>query len=240
MELHLTQLTEHIWLFPHHPDYQVVQSAVGVITTRDESILVDAGNSPRLAREIKAELLRCHLPPVTRIVYTHHHWDHVYGACEFGVPVTAHIRCTAILEEESKKSWGIALLNEEIRRNPKLTASYRARARAVDNWDSFQIIVPQHVFEKQELIHLDGLSLELEHVGGAHAEDSIIVKVPQEGVMFLGDCFYAPPLHLREPDSAPSLEMLMRLQNPAYDLYVEGHDKPFTRAELLAFLQDKN
>lgn len=238
MELQLTQLTEHIWLFPHDPDPDAVQSSIGVIATQNESLLIDAGHGPRLARQLKAELLRCHLPPVSRIIYTHHHWDHVYGAYEFGVQVTAHAMCKAILEEESKKPWGIEFLNEEIKCNPKLTVSYNARAQSIEDWSTFQIVVPDDVFEKTKIIHLDKLTIELEHVGGKHAEDSIVVKVPQEGVMFLGDCYYPPPLYLGEEDSVPSFEMLRRLQNSAYRLYIEGHDKPFTRVELLKFLQE--
>lgn len=237
MEKRLTQLTEHVWLWPHDPDPEAVQSSIGVIATPNECVLIDAGNSHRLARQLKTELVRCNLPPISRIIYTHHHWDHVYGACEFGVPVTAHIICKAILEEESRKPWGIEFLNGEIKRNPKLAVSYNARARLIDDWPAFQIIVPGDVFEKEKLIHLDGLAIELEHVGGQHAEDSIVVKVPQEGVMFLGDCYYPPPLHLREEDSVPSIEMLRKLRNDAYHLYVEGHDRPFTRVELLQFLQ---
>jgi glyoxylase-like metal-dependent hydrolase (beta-lactamase superfamily II) len=238
MEFQLTQLAEHIWLFPHHPDHNLVQSAVGVIATSSASLLVDAGNSPRLARQIKSELARCNLSPVSRIIYTHHHWDHIYGACEFGVPVTAPVLCRAILEEEARNPWGMELLNEEVRRHPKLAVSHSARARAVEDWDSFRIILPEQVFEKPERLDLDGLSIELEPVGGDHAADSIVVKVPQDGVMFLGDCFYPPPFHLREPGAGPSLEMLRKLQSPAYDLYIEGHDNPFTRAQLLKFLQD--
>jgi glyoxylase-like metal-dependent hydrolase (beta-lactamase superfamily II) len=240
MEKRLTQLTKHVWLLPHDPDPDAVQSSIGVIATKNESLLIDAGNSPRLARQLKTELVRCNLPPVSRIIYTHHHWDHVYGACEFGVPVTAHVMCRAILEEESKKPWGNQFLKEEIKRNPKLAVSYNARAKLMDDWQAFQIIVPEKVFEKEELIRLDGLAIELEHVGGQHAEDSIVVKVPQEGVMFLGDCYYPPPVHLREEDSAPSFEMLSGLQNEVYHLYVEGHDKPFTRTELLKVLQEIN
>jgi glyoxylase-like metal-dependent hydrolase (beta-lactamase superfamily II) len=238
MEKRLTQLTEHAWLLPHDPDPDAVQSSIGVIATQNESVLIDAGNSPRLARHLKSELTRCNLPPISRIIYTHHHWDHIYGACEFGVPVTAHVICRNILEIESRKPWGIEFLNEEIRRNPKLTLGYNARARSIEDWEAFQIILPEDVFEKEELIELDGLVIELEHVGGKHAEDSIVVKVHQDGVMFLGDCYYPPPLHLREEDSAPSIEMLRRLQNDAYPLYVEGHDKPLTRVELLKFLQE--
>jgi len=237
MGLEITQLTEHIWLLPHNPDANAVQSSIGLITNLNETVLVDAGNSPRLARKMKTELARCHLPPVSRIIYTHHHWDHIYGACEFEVPVTAHVICKAILEEESMKPWGIEYLREEIRRNPRLTASYNARAKAIDDWGAFRIVVPEEIFEKEESINLGELAIELEHVGGEHAEDSIVVKVPQDGVMFIGDCYYPPPLHLRKPDSAPSLDMLRRLQNHAYALYVEGHDKPFTQAELSNFLQ---
>lgn len=240
MELNVVQLTEHTWLFPHDPDETAVQSSVGIIVSRNESLLVDAGHSPRLARKLKAELARRNFPPVSRIIYTHHHWDHVYGACEFEVSVTAHVICKAILEEESGKPWGSEYLNEEIRRNPRLTVSYNARASAIDDWTSFRIVVPEDVFEKEAQIDLTGLAIELEHVGGEHAEDSIVVKVPQDGVMFIGDCYYPPPLHFRKPDSAPALDMLRKLQNEAYHLYVEGHDKPFTRTELRKVLEDSD
>jgi glyoxylase-like metal-dependent hydrolase (beta-lactamase superfamily II) len=80
--------------------------------------------------------------------------------------------------------------------------------------------------------------MELLHVGGQHAEDSIVVKIPQDRVMFTGDCYYPPPLRLRKPDPAPSRDLLRRLENDAYDLYVEGHDKPSTRRELLKFLEE--
>jgi glyoxylase-like metal-dependent hydrolase (beta-lactamase superfamily II) len=235
MELTLKQLTEYVWLLPHNPDHNAVQSSIGVITTQNESILIDAGNSPRLAHIIKTEITRNSLPPVSRIIYTHHHWDHVYGACEFDVPIIAHIICKAFLEEESKKPWGIEYLNEEIKREPKLTVSYNARAKSIEDWEAFRIVVPEEVFETEKVINLDRLTMELEHVGGEHAEDSIVVKIPEDGAMFIGDCYYPPPLHLRKPDSAPSFDMLRRLQNEAYNLYVEGHDKPFTRTELLKF-----
>lgn len=236
MRFQIQQLSEHIWLFPHNPLPNAVQSSIGVIATRHASVLIDAGNSPRLARKVKTELARRNFPPLSRIIYTHHHWDHVYGACEFGARVMAHVSCRAILEEESRKPWGVEFLRAEIKRNPKLAVSYKARLKCIEDWDAFRIIVPEEVFEKTKSLDLEGLAIELEHVGGQHAEDSIVVKVAEEGVMFLGDCYYPPPVHLRKPDSTPSFEMLRRLQDQNYRLYVEGHDKPFTRAELLKVL----
>ncbi len=240
MESKLIQLTKHTWLLPHSPYSKIVQSSIGVIVTPKASVLVDAGNSPRLASRIKSELIRCNLPPVSHIIYTHHHWDHIYGACGFNVPVTAHSICKTLLEKESGKPWSIEYLRQEIKNNPKLGVSYNARAKAIQDWDTFRIVIPDQVFEKEKTIVLDGLTILLEHVGGEHAEDSIIVKAPEDGVMFIGDCYYPPPLHLREPNSTISFKMLQRIQNNAYNLYVEGHDKPFTQTKLLKLLQKKN
>jgi hypothetical protein len=52
MSQSLVQLAENIWLFPHDPEFNTVQSSVGVIVDRDQAVLVDSGNSPRLARQI--------------------------------------------------------------------------------------------------------------------------------------------------------------------------------------------
>ena len=239
MELKLTQLSKHTWLLPHNPNPRAVQSSIGVITTQKGSLLVDAGNSPRLASRIKAELMRCDLPPVSHIIYTHHHWDHISGACVFDVQVTAHVICKAILEEESKKPWSVEYLNMEIKKNPKLKVSYTARAKSIDDWVTFRVVVPEEVFENEKVIDLDGLIIELEHVGGKHSADSIIVKVPQDEVMFIGDCYYPPPLHLRKPYTKPSFDILRRLNNNAYNIYVEGHAKPFTQPKLGKLLPKK-
>lgn len=236
----LTQLAENVWLWPHNSGFNAIQSSVGVIIGENETVLVDAGNSPQLARRIKDELRQCGFPPVSLIIYTHHHWDHTYGACEFQVPVVAHSLCKTFLVEEAQKPWGAEYLRQEIKRNPRLGPSYKARERAIRDWATFRIILPDEVFASTLTLKCGQLSLELEHVGGPHAEDSIVVKVPQAQIMFLGDCYYPPPLHLRTPESKDSLAMLAALESDEYTLYVEGHAKPLTRARLLMMLEQQS
>jgi glyoxylase-like metal-dependent hydrolase (beta-lactamase superfamily II) len=235
----LIQLTEHVWLWPHDPSFNAVQACVGVILGETETVLVDAGNSPQLAQRIKATLRQRGFPPLRHIIYTHHHWDHTYGACEFQVPVVAHATCKTLLAEEAQEPWSVEYLHQQIKHNPRLRVSYTARERAIRNWATFRIVLPDIVFEHSLSLQCGHLSLELEHVGGQHAEDSIVVKVPQAQVLFLGDCYYPPPLHLRTPKSKPSMSMLAALESEEYTLYVEGHDRPLTRANLLRRLKLK-
>ena len=236
MEMKLMPLAERIWVLPPHQDPDLIQPCIGVIVSDTGTVLVDAGNCPAIARQLKMALDHANLPPVNQIIYTHHHWDHVYGACEFDVPVVAHRLCQEILLEESKKPWSAEYLEDEVKKNPLLKVSYRGRSRLINDWETFRIVAPEIVFDDSMVIQSGEMEIVLEHVGGEHAQDSIVVKVPQAGVMFLGDCYYPPPLHLREPDSDISIPMLASLEDEAYSLYVEGHSEPMTREELLAFL----
>jgi glyoxylase-like metal-dependent hydrolase (beta-lactamase superfamily II) len=232
MKNRLVKLADGVWLWPHDPDYNAVQACVGVIIGEDETVLIDAGNSPHLVRQIRTDLEERSLPEVGRIIYTHHHWDHVSGACELEAPVTAHVKCRDILAEEARKPWSSAYLDRLVERNPKLRVSCKARDRAIRDWETFRIVVPDTVFDTSTVIDLGHVTIHLEHVGGGHAEDSIVARVPEAGIMFLGDCYYPPPLHLQTPKSRPSHSILASLASDEYDLYVEGHDVPFTRSEL--------
>lgn len=232
----LIQLDAHVWYWPHHPDPNIVQPSIGMIVGQSKSILVDAGNGPAHAIQVRAALDQAGLPPVSMIIYTHHHWDHVFGACVYDVPVIAHTKCRNFLLEEAQKPWSKEYLDKLVQQNPKLRASCKARNRAISDWQNFRIVIPNIVFERSKVIELDGLKIELEHVGGQHAEDSIIVKVSRSRVMFIGDCYYPPPLHLRTPGSTISKEILSNLVDEKIDYYVEGHDDPTTRDELDDYL----
>lgn len=232
MNQKLTQLTEHVWHWSHNPSFTAVQSSVGVIVGENETVLVDAGNSPQLAHRIKDTIRQCGHPPVSHIIYTHHHWDHTYGACEFQVPVVAHASCKSLLAKEAQKPWSVEYLHQQIESNPLLEVSYRAKERVIRDWTTFRIVLPDIVFDHSLTLQCGSLSLELEHVGGQHAEDSIVVRIPQEQVIFLGDCYYPPPLHLRTPESEVSTSMLAAVESKEYALYVEGHRNPVKRATI--------
>jgi glyoxylase-like metal-dependent hydrolase (beta-lactamase superfamily II) len=238
MEQQLIRIAENIFLWPHDPDPVRVQPSIGVIAAEHESILVDAGNSPSIVKRLKAAMEEMGLPGISCIIYTHHHWDHISGARELDVPVVAHSLCRDILLEEAKKPWSSQFLQEEILKTPRNNLSYTAFEQAIGDWKKFRIIVPEVVFDVSMTIPMDRLTIELEHVGGEHARDSIVVKIPEVGVMFLGDCYFPPPLHLRGPHSSYAVSMLEMLAKEGYQLYIDSHNDPFTQEELGEFLKE--
>lgn len=229
----MKQLTEHVWIFPPDKDPNRVKPSVGVITTPTQTILIDAGNSPSHAREIHAALQQMNMPPVSHIIYTHHHWDHIFGAKVFNVPVIAHLVCDFRTRKYAEHPWGVAHVARVIEDIPELRIGFSEIQRLMaDEWDTWNIILPSIIIRpKKDRIQFDGITLEIEHIGGKHSDDSTLITVIEDGVMFLGDCFYPPPAFLRQPDDAldsvPDYAMLTSLLNRNHTWYVDGHSGAF-------------
>jgi glyoxylase-like metal-dependent hydrolase (beta-lactamase superfamily II) len=231
----LQHLAGRVWLYPHDPDPARVQGCVAVITDSGGSVLVDAGNCPAMARRVRAAIAAAGLPAPRRLLYTHHHWDHVWGACAWPeVEIIGHRAGAQILRAEARKPWSESYVRELAAADPRMVPSCTARAAAMSgDWDDFAVLAPHTEFD-------GGLTLpggvEVRHVGGAHADDSTVVAVPDSGVLLLGDCFYPPPLHLREPDDGLDVALIRRLLADyppgRYAWYADSHDDPRPSAEL--------
>ncbi|MEQ4303709.1 MBL fold metallo-hydrolase [Plantactinospora sp. B6F1] len=225
----IRQLTGRVWISPGDPDPANVQAGVAVVADERGSVVIDAGHSPAHGRAIQAAMRTAGLPPAGWLVYTHHHWDHVWGACAWpDVEIVGHVAGQDLLRREAVRPWSHRYLRDQVRENPRLGPSFRARALAMETWTDFSVLPPTRTFT-DELTLPTGVRLR--HVGGAHAPDSTVAYVPDAGVVLLGDCFYPPPAHLRGPDDGLDLAMLRGLLDDDYEWYVDSHGEPATLAQ---------
>jgi glyoxylase-like metal-dependent hydrolase (beta-lactamase superfamily II) len=124
-------------------------------------------------------------------------------------------------------------VRDRMHQNPRRKISMQALLHAVKDWDFFRICTPDITFSSQLDLDLGNLTLQLHHMPESrHADDSVVAKVPEAGVMFLGDCYYPPPFHLREDgDEDLHLPMLEQLAADHCELYIDGHGAPRTLFE---------
>ncbi|MCU0512286.1 MAG: MBL fold metallo-hydrolase [Anaerolineae bacterium] len=229
-------LAGEVGLYPGALSGEERQPNVGVIRTPQQTILVDAGSSPRHARRLMGELTARDYPPVSTIIYTHHHPGHILGAQVFSAArIIAHVQALPALRGLAAHPWTAALLQEDYRRGAVSPGRYEAMQRALHEVRELRVLPPTIGFDRRLTLFCDDLQVELIHVGGAHAPDSLIVKIPRLRVMFLGDC-YAPPLNGEGTPLHQRLDaaLLTRLLDEDYALYVDGHQPPYTRAQLQA------
>ena len=225
----LLQITDNIWIFPRDEDDNRVQPNVGIIVTEKHTVLVDAGNSPRHARRIMIALDDIQAPAVSNIIYTHSHWDHVFGGMVFGAPAIGHELCRKALSEMASRTWNNSHVQEEPQRTHPRSSLFLSLILSMEDWRNFRIVQPEMSFAHMLTLYVDEVRIDLEHVGGQHAPDSIVVRVPEAKVMFTGDCYAPPPLHLRKPEDTLDFAMMRSLVSSDYDHYIDGHGAPLMR-----------
>lgn len=222
----LQHVAGRVWFHPPGTEPGTTEAGVGVIDLGTSTLLVDAGNGPGHAERVRAAIGAAGLRPPTRIVLTHHHWDHTWGAASWpDVQVVAHHLTHRHLEQESTRAWSATALRAIAREQPRLSVSVASRARAVADWDSFRVRVPDTTFT-DELVLGDGIVAR--HVGGRHAVDSVVVEDLDSGVLLLGDCYYAPPLAERvDAGTDVDTQLLRSLVRGRADWFVESHAPPW-------------
>ena len=84
------------------------------------------------------------------------------------------------------------------------------------------------------------MTIELVHVGGVHAADSTVVKVVEDGVMFLGDCYYPAPALKNPTDQMLDMTMLAGLLDDNYHTYIDGHNAPMQTRHVRRILRSQS
>ncbi|MGM0421042.1 MAG: MBL fold metallo-hydrolase [Bacillota bacterium] len=225
----LDKITDDVYVF-RNDDRQIPQPAIGIIMTAEGTVLIDAGNGPDHARKIKQQLRKLDAPPVKFVIFTHHHWDHVFGAQEYeGAVFISSQLCYEELYAYSQIPWSRELLLESMERNPEYEQPHRAKLEAVSNWDDFEIMVPDISFNEELYLNFPDRQLHLQYVGGSHSEDSIIIKDLTAKVMFLGDAFYSPPRYKEDYDETSRWSFLAELLDEEIETYVHSHGNKLSR-----------
>lgn len=229
----ITQLSEHVWIFPHQRDETILRPNIGIIVDGDETILVDAGSGAPQAQAIKEAIATAGFAPVSQIIYTHGHWDHVFGAYMFDAPIIANQRTVSVLKQ-LQRPWSEAYLRVLWGEKPARRQQIAHMYGSVGDWEALKIVQPDLVFDNYHTIALNTITIECQHVGGIHSYDSITVWVKEEGIKFVGDSYYPPPVYEQEPgeEELLDLELMDAFMDPQIEFYIDGHNKPFSGKQM--------
>ncbi len=152
-------------------------SNAGFVITHDRVVVIDALGSPDLARQLLAEIKKRTSLPVTDVIVTHFHADHIYGLQVFkaaGARIWAH---------EAGKNY----LHSEIAQ-ARLAASRVDLAPWVDT--QTQLVFADEWLTADRSLNLGGVSFQLMHMGPAHSLEDLVVYLPQQQVLFAGDLMF--------------------------------------------------
>jgi glyoxylase-like metal-dependent hydrolase (beta-lactamase superfamily II) len=226
----LYRLTEHILYLP--PDADTDRPLLAAISGEKYTLLVDAGNSSAHAELFLKELNKYPIAKPSQVVLTHGHWEHVFGAHYLNLPCIASEGTKQEIEKMLRFSWTDEALKQRVRAG--IESSFSAEMIKKEWGDNRQIpiILPSQTFSERMELDLGGIHCLIEHVGGDHADDSSVVYVKEDKVLFLGDCLYPDYKGDRWRYTVKGTQALLnRLEKYDADLYVLSHDIPLSKTQ---------
>jgi len=149
-----------------------------VSNDRHQLISIDAGTRPDFAKGAY-DALQAYapgLPPLTTVLVTHAHWDHVGGHSYFrGLnPRPKFYGRENYQEEFDKQSNGPAIFAKQ----------FFGERFAADDFLSYK---PDVTVDKRTDLNIGGSKFELIPAHGGETHDAMLVYLPDEKVMFMGD-----------------------------------------------------
>jgi len=193
-------------------------SNAGFVVTPAGVVVIDALGSPVLARELIAEIKRVSGKPVTHVIVTHYHADHIYGLQEFkraGARIIAQKDGRDYLNSDTAQS--------------RLAASRKDLAPWID--DDTRLVPADEWIEGPRELVVGGVRFLLQPVGPAHTPEDLVVFLPSEKVLFAGDVVFRGRVpYVGQADSRHWIDALNTLLTFNAAVVVPGHGPTSTAA----------
>jgi glyoxylase-like metal-dependent hydrolase (beta-lactamase superfamily II) len=192
-------------------------SNAGFVVTPAGVVVVDALGSPRLAERLTSAIRSITPLPITHVVVTHYHADHIYGLQHFkamGAQVVAHRSALAYIQSDTARL--------------RLEASRTDLSPWVD--EKTQIVNADLWIDGPTSFKVGGVVFEVDHVGPSHTPEDLTVYVPSERVLFAGDLFFNGRLpFVGMADSSQWIRSLERVLAHDAAVVVPGHGAASTQ-----------
>ena len=219
------------------PSYQKTDRPILVAVVGDnQTLLIDAGNSSSHAKLFKEQLASYHVSGDI-LALTHWHWDHVFGLSEMGMPSIVNSMTYNKVKDLQKLSWENKDLDDRVEAGSEIP--FCADAIKLELGSTREVIIPDPtiIFDKGLKLNIGGITCIIEHVGGDHSSDSNIIYIPEEKMLFLGDCLYAnmyaEKWHYTIKKMAQLLEKINNYDAEIY--FLSHHPAPLTKNEFASF-----
>lgn len=235
MGQNLKQLTNCIYYLPHNPETD--RPILAAICGTDQTLIVDAGNSDKHAKLFLEELNKYQITNYHSVVLTHWHWDHSFGTNQMNMLTIAHEKTSMHLEEIIEYEWSDKALDERVEKGleTQFCSEMMKKEFGVDR--NITITLPNITFKEQFEIDLGGIRCVIKYVVGDHSDDSSLIFVEEEKVLFLGDCLY-PSIYTQQPhykiDNVRHL--LENIEMFDAEIYVLSHQPPLAKDDFIGYI----
>lgn len=233
----LTKVTERIYFLEN--DKEADRPLIGYIKGDKYSLMVDAGNSKNHVEKFNNSIEKLNLRLPDYVAITHWHWDHTYGMnAVIGKTIACEIT-NERLKVMSKWQWTEEAMSKRLLTGEDIEFADTNIHKEYKVLQDIKVIPADIVFKKDLEINLGGLVVILKNVIAPHSEDSVIVYVPEEKVVFIGDAYSIDFYNNYKYDSVKLQSFVNMLESLEFDTCFLGHSLPLKKTEIVECLKSQ-
>lgn len=208
---------------------------LGMVVGKERTLMIDAGNSEAHAHLFLEMLKEQDISKPDLVIITHWHWDHIFGLS--ALKDTLSISSLETKKEMSKLTsyeWTDEALDERVKEGTEIEFCANCIKKEFGEQRNIHIQLPSLTFDNQLEINLGDVTCVLKHVGGDHSQDSVVVYIKEEKILFLSDSIY-PDIFSpkRNYTTKRTLALIQELEEYDAETYILSHWKPINRSEFL-------
>jgi glyoxylase-like metal-dependent hydrolase (beta-lactamase superfamily II) len=224
-----------------------VEGNVTIIINEHDVVVVDAGGSPRIARNVIAEIRKLTPNPVRYLIYTHIHRDHRFGTQEYvkafpGLEIVAHPIVRKIVDSDDGKFVAGRIQRLEANRAEATKEIERLRAAGeeqvaamlqryrdedvpaiIEEYRGIVNLPPTATFESKLTLHRGKRTIDIVFLGRGDTDHDTVVHLPQDKVVVAGDMVVHPFPYGFSTQPAEWIATMGRLAELDFDFLVPGH-----------------
>ncbi|MDE1548699.1 MBL fold metallo-hydrolase [Jeotgalibaca caeni] len=226
--MEIKKLTNRIFYIPHHPETD--RPLLAYIKGDKIALAIDAGNSAAHVDEFyqALEVEGLKKPDVT--IITHWHWDHTFGMHHINGISIAHHKTNEFLEKEKNKLSDNSYIKSMKKNNKYLNREYVNDRKIVITQSDVQ-------FEKKITLNLGGTTAQIFHAEAPHSEDTVLIYIPEEKVLFLGDSTSEDFFNDGYMDMDKLRKLINLIESIDCQYCILGHTEPLSKCDLLVYLK---
>lgn len=233
--MELKKISDRIYYLP--AEEETDRPVLGYIKGDKYSLAIDAGNSSKHVEKFYSELNNANLKLPDYTVITHWHWDHTFGMHSVVEKTIAGQLTNNKLKEVATWQWSDADMKNRLETGKDIEMCDRCIKVEYPNRQEIKVTSADIEFNGNLKINLGGIYCELTEIQAPHSEDSVLVYVPQEKTVFVGDADCEDYYDNNGRYDKHKLESFISLiKERDFNTYVLGHDEPQTKDEAITYL----
>ena len=233
--MELKKISDRIYYLP--AEEETDRPVLGYIKGDKYSLAIDAGNSSKHVEKFYSELNNANLKLPDYTVITQWHWDHTFGMHSVVGKTIAGQLTNNKLKEVATWKWSDVDMKNRLETGKDIEMCDRCIKVEYPNRQEIKVTSADIEFNGNLKINLGGIYCELTEIKAPHSEDSVLVYIPQEKTVFIGDADCEDHYNNNGSYDKDKLESFVSLiKERDFNTYVVGHDEPETKDEAITYL----